>query len=122
MILWVVGARKFARQLAVLAGRRDSPSRAEFVNMLASDCERDTAIFLWDELSVYWKPETPHPDDDFVHDLAIDGDDVTDWVAEFCRQNDLSLNAIRNWPENMPSTVRNLARWLTTERSRLHSA
>jgi hypothetical protein len=62
---------------------------------------------------------TPHPDDDFINDLPIDHDEPNDWLAMFCKRNNLRENDISDWPTEAASTVRNFVRWLSENRQRL---
>jgi hypothetical protein len=119
-LIWLLGKRKWDRQARELLERRSNPSREEFVTLLADDADADVAEFLWDELLVYFKPLlTPHPDDNFIEDLPIDHDEPNDWLAGFCKANGLRQRDVERWPENLPSTVRNFAKWLSDERRRL---
>ena len=87
--------------------------------MLEEDCDEDVARFLWDELLDYWHPLTPHPDDDILADLSIDDDEPNDWRRDFCELNDLPFKDVALWPQHQFPTVRNFARWLSSERHRL---
>ena len=93
----------------------------EFVVLLEADCDEDVARFLWDELIDYWRPLTPHPDDDILADLLLDDEEPNDWLAEFCDRNDLRLKDIALWPQHQVPTARNFARWLSSERQRLRT-
>jgi hypothetical protein len=119
-VIWVVGNRKFNRQKQLLAQRRPSPPRDEFIAMLASDCEADVVELMWDELLVFYRPDmTPHPDDDFLNDLAIDDEESNDWLATFCKRNELREKDISDWSKGAPSTIREFARWLSKNRQGL---
>ena len=102
----------------MLAARRASPQQSQFLALLSNDCEPDVAAFLWDELAVYWHPITPHPDDDFLMDLSIDHDEPEDWLFRFCKMNRLNIVEVQPWQPDWPTTVRQLARWLSEERLR----
>lgn len=122
-VISVVGSRKFNRMKQALARRRPSPTREDFVAMLASDCEADVAELIWEELLVFYRPDmTPHPDDDFLKDLAIDDDEPNDWLAEFCKRNGLRERDISDWNLGTPSTIRNFSRWLSENRLRLRQS
>ena len=90
---------------------------------MCEDCEQDVAGFLWDELQVYFRPNlTPHPDDDFLKDLPIDRDEPNDWLSGFAKRHGLRARDWDEWPKDQSSTIRNFARWLSTNRSRLKGA
>lgn len=117
-----ISVRKWRRMAAALAQQRDNPTREQFVIMLERDADAATAGWLWDELQVYCTPGlTPRPDDDFLHDLRIDDDEPNDWIRRYCQRFDLSPQQVDEWPVGETSTVRNLARWLSSERSRLNT-
>lgn len=118
-VLGIIGTRSHRKQIAALAGRRDSPSNEEFIVLLAADCEKDVAQFLWNELLDYWRPLTPHPDDDILADLSIDDDEPNDWLSHFVKLHGLRKQDIQEWPKERAPTVRNFARWLSSERHRL---
>lgn len=122
-VLAVLGEVKFARMKKVLAKRRHSPTRDKFIDLLQTSCEPDIAELMWDELVDYYKPGmTPHPDDDFVHDLPIDEGERSLWVEEFCERNDLNESDLDPWPSALATTVRNFAEWLSDNRRRLSRA
>ena len=68
--------RSNKRQVMAFAASRTSPDREEFIELLADDCERDIAGFVWkifvEEYSGWGVDLTPHPDDDYLHDMPID--------------------------------------------------
>ena len=116
--IYLVGRRKWRRQAAELNSKRPNPSRDEFVAILGSDCESDLAAFLWETLDVYYRPRaTPHPDDDLIREVGIDPDEPDDWVQEFDRRFGLNARILSDWPTKRPVTARNLARWLSENRS-----
>jgi hypothetical protein len=118
--MFLAGERKLKRMKLALAERRVSPTREEFISMLTENCEADIAELLRDELLVFYKPDmTPHPDDDVVIDMPIDGDEPNDWLSEFCKRNGLRLRDITDWPKDQSATVRNLATWFSENRKRL---
>ncbi len=118
--IYVAGGRNLKRMKLALARRRPSPTREEFISMLAESCEADIAELLWDELFVFYKPDmTPHPDDDVIQDMPIDGEEPNDWLSEFCKRNSLRLKDITDWPKDQSATVRNLASWFSENRKRL---
>lgn len=117
-----ISVRKWRRMAAALAQQRDNPTREQFVIMLDRDADAQTAEWLWRELQVYWGASlTPHPDDDFLRDLPIDHDEPNDWVERYCRHFDLPYKDVAQWPDADATTVRNLARWLSSERVRLNT-
>ena len=117
LLLWAFTARKWKRQAVALAVRRENVGREQFLAMLAGDCERDVAEFLWDELLSewsYWQDGlTPHPDDDFLKDLPIDDEEPQDWLEHYCDGRGLEWRRWTNWDQSQPTTVRNFARWLS---------
>lgn len=119
-IIYLIGRRKWSRMAATLLARRPNPTQGEFVSFLAPDVGPETAEWFWNELHVYFRPTlTPHPDDDLMSDLPIDGDEPDDWVQEYCKRNGLSLRQLGKWPDRRPVTPRNLLGWLESERRRL---
>ena len=119
-IIYLISRRKWSRMAATLLARRPNPTEDEFVTLLAPDVEPEAAEWFWNELLVYFRPTlTPHPDDDLMSDLPIDGDEPDDWVQEYCRRNGLSLRHLGKWPESQPVTPRNFLGWLESERRRL---
>lgn len=119
-MLYYRGVRRHRRLIAALEARRPSPAaRDGFAALLADDCEEDIAHFLWDELTVYWAPIAPHPDDHLTEDLAIDPDEPTDWLARFCRAQRIRASDFEPMADGQPPTIRNFARWLSRERGRL---
>ena len=118
--IYFLGRRKWNRMAAALLARRPNRTRDEFVALLAPDVETETAEWFWNELLVYFRPTlTPHPDDDLMNDLPIDGDDPADWVQDYCKRNGLSTRQLQKWPESRLVTPRNLLGWLESERRRL---
>jgi len=105
---------------AHLAGRRPSPSREEFVGMLAGEVDEASAVWLWDELQVYYRPRlAPHPDDDLIEDMPIDPDEPEDWVRDYCFRHGIKQRQMSEWPKGLSVTPRHLLRWLDAERQRL---
>lgn len=122
LLLWAFMSRKWKRQALSLAGRRPNPNREQFIALLASDCDTDVAVHLWDELKPYWEPATPHPDDDFLTDLSIDEEEPQDWLERFCQQYHHDWRAWPEWEKGRPTTVRNFAIWLCEGRRHAESA
>ena len=119
-IFYVLSERKFRDAASRLGGRRRSPSREEFIELLSNNCERDIAEFLWEELKIFYRPRLmPHPDDNFIEDLPIDHDEPNDWLARFCGMQGLQEQDFAPWPLEMPATIRNFATWLAVGRRRL---
>lgn len=97
----------------LLAERRPSPTREQFVELLAQDADGDVAGWLWDTACPYYQPLTPHPDDHLIADARIDDDDVTmDWLPAFAKSRNLNWKDWPDWPKDWELTVRNFARWL----------
>jgi len=123
LIYSLIAARRDKRQAAALAARRDNVGRERFIAMLAGDCERDVAEFLWDELLpewAYWPVGlTPHPDDDFLKDLPIDDEEPQGWLEHYCNSRGLDWKRWANWDRSQPTTVRNFARWLSKRQASL---
>lgn len=126
LIFAIFAARSSKRRVAAFAATRVSPDRAEFVAMLADDCERDVADFVWaiftEEYSGWGVELTPHPDDDYLEDMPIDPDSQEDWLNDFCAANDLHPTGISHWPEGQATTIRNFARWLSEVRQSMRQA
>lgn len=117
LLLWAYMAWDRKRQVTALAARRHNPTQAEFMELLAGDCEADVAAFLWDKLADSWQPEaTPHPDDDYLKDVPIDPEEQGDWLDAFCTVHCLSADDWPEWPAEEATTVRNFARWLSEGR------
>jgi hypothetical protein len=117
---YVAGERKLVRQKTALRARRANPTYEEFVTSLRSDCEADIADQLWQDLLVFYRPDmTPHPEDDVIQDMPIDHDEPNDWLAHFCKANNMRVKDISPWPKNQQATIRNLARWFSENRQRL---
>ncbi len=118
--LYFVGERKLARQKAILQARRANPTHDEFLALLETDCEADIADQLWNDLLLFYCPDmTPHPDDDVVQDMPIDDEEPNDWLAHFCKINDMRVKDVSPWPQQQPATIRALARWFSENRRRL---
>ena len=122
MLLWVllvflaltgVGCWSTRRVFRKLSLRRPSPTEKEFFELMEPDVARETAQWLWDQICIYTRPLTPHPDDLLIDDLRIDEDDVTmDWHSDFAKIHGLIDDAWPDWPREWPITVRNYGRWL----------
>ena len=121
LIYSLIDARRGRRQAAALATRRGNVGHDQFIAMLTGDCEPDVAAFLWHELLpewAYWHAGlTPHPDDDFLKDLPIDGEEPQDWLEHYCDRHGLDWKQWTNWDQSQPTTVRNFARWISAGRS-----
>lgn len=116
-----ISVRKWRRLTAALLMQRENPTREQFVIMLDRDADAETAGWVWDELQVDCGAKlTPHAEDDVLRDLSIDPDEQNDWVRDYCRRFDLSEADLAPWPDGEPMTIRNLARWLSSERRRLN--
>jgi len=116
-----ISVRKWRRMAAALSQQRDNPTREQFTIMLERDADPETAAWLWDELQVCrGAAKSPHPGHDFLRDLPIDHDEPNFWVERYCHHFDLPHKAVAGWPDGEPTTVRNLARWLSSERLRLN--
>lgn len=116
LLLWALMAQQWKRQALLLAARRPNPTREQFIALVAADSDADVAAHLWDELLPYWKPATPHPDDDFLIDLSIDEEEPQDWLERFCKQHRHDWRAWPEWEMDRPTTVRNFAIWLSEGR------
>lgn len=120
--LWVVAALaavlaysawKHRRQLRKLVAKRPDPTHDEFVAMLAGSVDLEIAEWMWDTLTIYYRPHTPHPDDDLINDALIDSDDITmDWLPAFAKSRGLRWKDWADWPDGWEVTARNYARWL----------
>jgi hypothetical protein len=96
-----------------LAEKRPSPDREQFLAMMRDDVDEDVAAWMWDELQVYYRPLTPHPDDQLIDDVKIDDDDIgLDWLPAFAKAQGLDHRSWPDWPEGWALTVRNFARFL----------
>lgn len=78
-----------------LAAKRPSPTRREFLELLAGSVDENTAKWLWDQAGPYYEPLTPHPDDLLSEDAKIDDGD---WSMD--------------WPKGWDVTIRNFGKWL----------
>lgn len=120
LLFAIFAARSNKRQVAAFAATRASPSRDEFVALLADDCEPEVAEFVWaiftEEYSDRGAELTPHPDDNYLADMPIDPDNQDDWLVDFCSAFALRWRDFGDWPKDMPTTVRNFARWLSQGR------
>ncbi|EAQ28620.1 hypothetical protein NAP1_13513 [Erythrobacter sp. NAP1] len=97
-----------------LARMRPNPNQSEFLRLMSDECSPAAVQFVWDMALSYVEPRlTPHPDDDLVTDLMIDGDDIAlDWPHDWARLSGVDVSDMPAWPEQQPATVRNYARWL----------
>jgi hypothetical protein len=96
-----------------LSARRPSPTREEFIALLADDVDDDVAHWLWETALFYYEPLAPHPNDHLITDARIDDGDITmDWLPEFAKSRGLSWKEWPDWPKDWDLTVRNFARWL----------
>lgn len=110
-VVW--GRYSIGKAHRLLATRRPSPTREQFLAMLADDVDEDVALWIWDQTTFYYRPLTPHPDDHLIRDARIDDDDVTmDWLPEFAATRGLPWKEWPDWPAEWELTVRNFARWL----------
>lgn len=102
------------RGMRRLAASRPSPSREEFVDLLAGQVDGDTATWLWEQASPYYVNATsPHPDDDLGKDAMIDdGDWSMDWPSQFAKARRFDEDDYPDWPVEWPATLRNFGRWL----------
>lgn len=117
-----ISIRKWRRMAAALGAQRHNLTFEQFASILDEDADAETAGWLWDELRVHWgSTQTPHPDDDFLRDLPIDRDEPHDWAEGYCRHFSLPPADIGEWPYGDAITVRNMARWLSSERHRLNT-
>ncbi|WP_336978991.1 hypothetical protein [Altererythrobacter fulvus] len=109
-----MAVRNTRKQAARTLSRRTNPNRDQFLLLMAPDVSRITAEFLWESASFYLEPRlAPHPEDDLVRDLPIDGDDWSmDWPAEFARRRGFDEKDLPAWPEGWPVTLRNYGKWL----------
>jgi hypothetical protein len=118
---WIgVAWRNTREQISRTLKRRANPTREAFFAMMTADVSPDATEFLWDTALLYLRPKlTPHPDDDLVADLPIDGDDWSmDWPRDFARRHGFDEKFYPIWPEGWPVTVRNFGQWLDMGRAR----
>lgn len=82
--------------------------------MMSKDMELATAEFLWEKASFYVQlPLAPHPDDDPIKDLCIDGDDISmDWPRDWAELRGFHQSNLPDWPSGWQLTLRNFGRWL----------
>ena len=116
-IWFAIAWRNTKRQIARTLARRANPSRAEFLKMMAGDVSDEAAAFLWETIEPnldFHNPNlAPHPDDDLVSDLPIDGDDIrVDWPREWAAKQGFHESNLPDWPDGWPVTIRNYGRWL----------
>ncbi len=120
LAIWIaIGFWLTRRAHRRVAERRNNPTEAEFLAMMAQDCSPEAAQFLWDQAAPYVAPRlTPHPDDLLIGDLCIDDDDIDmDWPRDWAREQGLVEDDLPDWPKGWPLTVHNFARWLDLSRS-----
>ncbi len=110
----IFGLNRLRNARERLAVARPSPTREEFLELLASDMRADTAAFLWDKALFYVRPLlTPHPDDELSNDLRIDDDDWSmDWPRDYAREQGFHESNYPDWPDGWPATLRNFGKWL----------
>ena len=97
-----------------VAARRGNPSKEQFLAEMMSNCTPEVSDFLWEKALFYVEPRlTPHPDDDLILDLKIDGDDIgVDWPQEWADERGFHDSNLPEWPKEWPATIRNFGRWL----------
>jgi hypothetical protein len=122
LLVWLAwGSRSIRKAHRHLAEKRPNPTRDEFLSMMRVDVDEDVSAWLWDQLQVYYRPLTPHPDDHLIEEARIDDDDIgTDWMRDFAKAAGLDHGkAWPDWPAEWELTVRNFARFLQLGRDQL---
>ncbi|QZD91499.1 hypothetical protein K3162_07915 [Qipengyuania xiapuensis] len=114
VILGAFAWRNTSRKIARTKAKRPSPTREEFIAMMAPDVSGKTACFLWDTAIEYLEPRlAPHPDDDLAKDLPIADEDWSMyWPSEYAELNGFHESNLADWPEEWPPTLRNFGKWL----------
>ncbi|MBX7532876.1 hypothetical protein K3165_08075 [Qipengyuania sp. 1XM1-15A] len=114
LIVGAVAWRNTARQIARTEAKRVSPTRDQFIAMMAPDVSGETACFLWDTAIEYLEPRlAPHPDDDLAKDLPIADEDWSIyWPDEYAEMKGFNASNLADWPDDWPPTLRNFGKWL----------
>lgn len=116
-IICVMAWRNTKRLVARLIDRRPSPSKDEFLALMAPDVSHEASEFIWERSAIllaFGKDElAPHPDDHLVEDLPIDDEEWSMyWPQEWAELKDFHESNLYDWPGDWPVTIRNYGRWL----------